>query len=108
MTRPAKTKPHYQTPPTTTSYHAVYGAPFSAGWICSLNAIMNTITNSLNLVDWTGKAIRQDKRGYISQDLPPILQRLNIGRENWLNNTQYFESRYWKALANKIIAADTG
>ncbi len=65
-------------------------------------------TDYLTLVDWTGRAIWQDKRGYIAQDLPPILQRLNIDKENWLNNTQHFESRYWKALSHRVIAADTG
>ena len=32
----------------------------------------------LELVDWSGRAIRADKRGAIPSDLPPILIRLNI------------------------------
>lgn len=32
----------------------------------------------LELVDWSGRAIRADKRGSIPSDLPPILTRLNI------------------------------
>ena len=32
----------------------------------------------LNLVDWTGKIVRDDKHGAINQQLPPILERLNI------------------------------
>jgi REP element-mobilizing transposase RayT len=37
----------------------------------------------LELVDWTGRAIRGDKRGAIRADLPPIMQRLRIDAEAW-------------------------
>ena len=35
------------------------------------------------LLDWTGRSIRGDKRGYIDQTLPPILKRLNIDVATW-------------------------
>jgi hypothetical protein len=35
------------------------------------------------LVDWTGRAIRGDKRGHIDPSLPPILKRLNIDPAAW-------------------------
>jgi hypothetical protein len=35
----------------------------------------------IELVDWTGRIIRQDKRGAITDDLPPILQRLDFTPE---------------------------
>jgi REP element-mobilizing transposase RayT len=38
----------------------------------------------LQLVDWTGRAIRRDKRGSIDTSLPPILQRLNIDHDAWV------------------------
>lgn len=31
----------------------------------------------LELLDWTGRCMREDKRGAINQELPPILKRLN-------------------------------
>jgi REP element-mobilizing transposase RayT len=37
----------------------------------------------LMLVDWTGRAIRNDKRGYIDAQLPPIMARLNIDPRAW-------------------------
>ena len=40
-------------------------------------------TDYLQLVDWTGRSIRKDKRGYISTDLPPILERLQIDPLVW-------------------------
>ncbi|MGF1863895.1 transposase [Enterovibrio norvegicus] len=39
----------------------------------------------LELVDWTGRQIRDDKRGYISSTLPPILSRLGFDKADWLN-----------------------
>ena len=37
----------------------------------------------LQLVDWTGRAIRNDKRGHIDAALPPIVARLNIDPSAW-------------------------
>jgi hypothetical protein len=37
----------------------------------------------LSLVDWTGRAVRNDKRGAIDGRLPPILQRFNIDPDAW-------------------------
>ncbi|EGU61392.1 hypothetical protein VINI7043_14345 [Vibrio nigripulchritudo ATCC 27043] len=39
----------------------------------------------LELIDWTGRHIRDDKRGYIAHALPPILNRLSISKETWLH-----------------------
>jgi len=46
------------------------------------------------LVDATGRAIRENKRGYIDNDLPPILERLDISSTEWLELTTQFESRF--------------
>jgi REP element-mobilizing transposase RayT len=45
----------------------------------------------LQLVDWSGRAIRNDKRGSIPSNLPPILARLNISPDRWLLNSRHFE-----------------
>ncbi len=37
----------------------------------------------LQLVDWTGRALRPDKRGAIDAGLPPILHRLNVHGTAW-------------------------
>lgn len=39
----------------------------------------------------TGRAVRQDKRGSIDVSLAPILQRLNITSDNWLQISTQFE-----------------
>jgi hypothetical protein len=38
----------------------------------------------IELVELTGRCIIEDKRGYIGNNLPRILTRLNISAENWL------------------------
>jgi REP element-mobilizing transposase RayT len=42
-----------------------------------------TLDEYLQLVDWTGRAVRADKRGFIDSHQPPILQRLNIDPIAW-------------------------
>jgi hypothetical protein len=37
----------------------------------------------LALVDWTGRQIRDDKRGHIDAPLPPIIRRLSIDHDAW-------------------------
>jgi REP element-mobilizing transposase RayT len=49
-----------------------------------INAIGFTATDYLRLVDWAGRAIRDDKRGSIPQDIPPILARLNINPQAYI------------------------
>src|SRR5690606_16800113 len=48
----------------------------------------------LELVDWTGRIIRDDKRGAIDEALPPILERLDIEPQQWLYMATQFESRF--------------
>ncbi|MCG8614011.1 MAG: hypothetical protein MI864_26155, partial [Pseudomonadales bacterium] len=51
-----------------------------------------TLQDYLELVDWTGRIQREDKRGSISTTLPPILQRLNINEAQWMQLTGKMES----------------
>ncbi len=50
------------------------------------------------LVDWTGRAIRQDKRGAIPAHVEPILKKLDVVEKNWVENTEQFGSRFYRAL----------
>jgi hypothetical protein len=50
------------------------------------DSIPFSLNDYLQLVDWTGRSIRRDKRGAIDHSLPPILQRLNIDEEAWLES----------------------
>ncbi|WP_028886315.1 hypothetical protein [Teredinibacter turnerae] len=48
----------------------------------------------IELVDTTGRAIRENKRGHIDNQLPSILDRLNISSREWLVLTTQFESQF--------------
>lgn len=48
----------------------------------------------LELLDWTGRAIRDDKRGSLPSDLPPVAGRLKIEKDAWLSMTEGFESLF--------------
>jgi len=53
----------------------------------------------LELVDWSGRAVVEGKRGSIPENLPPILARLNIDPENYLR----FVSRSEKSRFSNFI-----
>ncbi|MET0065679.1 MAG: transposase [Candidatus Thiodiazotropha sp.] len=61
------------------------------------------LSDYLELVDWSGRIIRQDKRGTIPQDLPPILERLKINPQHWVYMTHHFESPF-KGLVGTAYA----
>jgi len=48
----------------------------------------------LALVDWSGRAILDNKRGSIPENTPPILMRLGIDEKDWVNNIHHFERRF--------------
>ena len=52
------------------------------------------LTDYLALIDLTGRAIREDKRGYIERHQPEILMRLGIETNNWLTMTKEFEKSF--------------
>lgn len=52
------------------------------------------LTDYIELVDWTGRIMRDDKRGFINNELPMILERLNIETKHWHYMSQHFESHF--------------
>ena len=52
------------------------------------------LTDYLELVDWTGRHLREDKRGAIPENIPPLLQRLNIDTRHWEYLAKNFESPF--------------
>ena len=62
----------------------------------------------LKLVDWTGRIIRNDKRGHINSSLPPILTRLQITPDQWHINTTQFAAIHTKRFNRVTLMLDTG
>lgn len=58
-------------------------------------------TDYLMLVDWTGRAIRTDKRGHIPARLAPILQRLGLEGAQWLRQVALFRRPGIRAVGDK-------
>ncbi len=56
--------------------------------------ITYSIEDYLQLVDWTGRAIADGKRGAIPSELPPIFNRLKVDPEQWVSTVQQFQRRY--------------
>lgn len=52
----------------------------------------------LKLLDWTGRQIRHDKRGAIPPDLQPILERLHVVGEAWVDQVQHFGRWFRRAV----------
>ena len=65
----------------------------------------------LELVDWSGRAVRANKRGSIPSGIPPILERLEIDPDKWLK-TMAWNNRFYRAVgrldAMKTYAVATG
>ncbi|MFI2810772.1 transposase [Microbulbifer sp. JSM ZJ756] len=57
----------------------------------------------IELVDWSGRCLREGKRGAIDSELPPILERLQIDPRHWLYLNRHFESRF-KSLVGSAHA----
>ena len=60
-----------------------------------------SLEDYLTLVDWSGRIIREDKRGFIANSLPPILERLSVDRTQWLKNSTQFETRYQRQFQKR-------
>jgi len=46
------------------------------------------------IVDWTGRIIRGDKRAHIDAELPPIIERLSLEVDAWETLTNRFENEF--------------
>jgi hypothetical protein len=62
----------------------------------------------LELVDWSGRIVRDDKRGFIDKGLPPILARLHIAPERWRINVTQFEFIHARCFNRLKPSIDTG
>ena len=56
--------------------------------------ILFSLSDYLELVDYTGRIINPNKRGHIPQHQPTILKRLGLSTDEWLAEATEFEARY--------------
>ena len=69
--------------------------PFDGSAHTSVNvALPFTKQDYFELVDTTGRVIREDKRGFIHQEVPAILWRIGVKPDKWLEQVKNFSRRY--------------
>ena len=74
-------------------------------------AIPFALGSYLELVDWTGRIVRQDKNGRISANTPPIFERLHIDPDEWvktMRRNNRFRRAVGKLTALKVYAEKLG
>jgi hypothetical protein len=78
--------------------------PSRCGRRASLKGFLSmSVLRYLELLDWTGRQIRNDKRGAIPPSVTPILEGLGIEPERWLDLVGEF-GRYFKRASGSSIA----
>ena len=65
------------------------------------DGILFRLQDYLELVDYTGRILRDDKKGMISRTLPPILDRLALQPDQWTKQCSQFEALYEKQFRRK-------
>jgi len=74
--------------------------PFTARTDSGDSIIPMTGKDYLLLLDWTGRALIQGKRGRIPRKVPPILTRLNLKPEHWVREVNCYGRWYYRAVGS--------
>ena len=64
--------------------------------------VFMSLAEYLELLDWTGRQVTPGKRGSVARKGPPILDRLNLSAELWLQTIAGFAKR---RSANSVTPA---
>lgn len=62
-----------------------------------------TLKDYIDLVDSTGRVIREDKRGAIPPKILPILTRLQLNPKEWINMVKHLQNRFSYAIGHSAI-----
>ncbi|MBL0163463.1 MAG: transposase [Xanthomonadales bacterium] len=71
-----------------------------------INALMDptflqiTTEDYLNLIDWTARLTRPDKRGSVDGAEPPVLRKLGLSGRQWHQQMLGTEINYWRAIGS--------
>lgn len=66
------------------------------------------LTDYLQLIDSTGRVIREDKPGAIPEDLAPILERLNLNPRTWLSMVKNLQTYFSYAIGQTAVLREFG
>ncbi len=59
-----------------------------------------SVADYIEVVDWTGRKAREDKRGAIASDIPRILPQIRLTREQWLTLSLDIHKRSIRAIGS--------
>ena len=78
--------------------HEVFGRTDRSAWKQRRNGhrpfLAMSLDQYLQLLDWTGRELRSDKRGSIPRDFDPVFERLQCTSESWLDLVKNFRRRF--------------
>ncbi|WP_372882422.1 transposase [Psychromonas sp.] len=127
----AKMTSGVETSEYTSAYERIHGVAFknenSAGYYfkkkrlldfvgddqqMSIQGIPFSLLDYIELVDWSGRILREDKRGIIAGQHPELLDSLGLDRESWLSLVSDFGKDYQGAVGSleelALFAEHTG
>lgn len=84
------------------------GESRSDEWLAPLPSFLPLdLPQYLSILDWTGRELRRDKRGSIPEHLAPILDRLGINAERWVDAAEHYGSWFYQVVgrAESMAAA---
>ena len=58
------------------------------------------LVDYIQLVEWTGKQVRSDKRGAIAKHAPSIMKQLHIKENRWTTQVKGIGSRFWRVVGD--------
>ncbi len=70
-------------------------APFTGSTVDRNPGLPFHFSDYLELVDWTGRAMRADKRGHIPEHVPPILKRMGVETDRWIDTVRHFRRHFY-------------
>ena len=57
-------------------------------------------------MDWTGRQLRAGSRGTIPAELAPILDRLGVIGDGWVDKVRHFGRWFKTAVGRRVLLAD--
>jgi hypothetical protein len=75
----------------------MFYAPFHGTLIACLPLRLG---DYIELVEWTGKQVRPDKRGAIPKNTPSVLKQLSLSDKRWTTQVKSMGSRYWRVVGD--------
>ena len=64
------------------------------------------LDESLRSLDWTGRQVRSDKRGAKAKDVAPILDRLGVASDCWIDCVKDFGHWFHRAAGRAALLAE--